>query len=123
MGELEKACFDDAWPLLAPSEALWAWEALAFARWNIIRLAQEAELLRIAVLLERRGRGWAQKLLKESCEALVHQGIQRIFLEVRVSNLPAIGLYEAMGWKRYGVRSAYYRNGEDALLFQGFLNP
>ena len=40
-----------------------------------------------------------------------------ITLEVRVSNIPAINLYEKFGFKSLGVRKGYYQNNnEDALI-------
>ncbi len=40
-----------------------------------------------------------------------------ITLEVRVSNLPAIKLYEKYGFKSLGTRKGYYQdNNEDALI-------
>lgn len=47
------------------------------------------------------------------------QDIESIFLEVRVSNEPAIGLYETLGFKRVGERKAYYSSPiEDAIVMQ-----
>ena len=46
-------------------------------------------------------------------------GSKKIFLEVRVSNEPAIGLYIKSGFKRVSVRKNYYRlpfGREDALV-------
>ena len=37
-------------------------------------------------------------------------------LEVRRSNLPAIALYQELGFHQVAVRRRYYENGEDALL-------
>ena len=37
-------------------------------------------------------------------------------LEVRVSNVPAIGLYEKCGFKKAAIRRQYYQDGEDAFL-------
>jgi len=45
------------------------------------------------------------------------QGIQALTLEVRVSNTPAISLYEGKGFKVEGRRRKYYSdNNEDALI-------
>ena len=37
-------------------------------------------------------------------------------LEVRVSNVKAIALYQKFGFKNVAVRKRYYSNGEDAYL-------
>ena len=43
--------------------------------------------------------------------------IKYITLEVRVSNIPAIKLYEKYGFKSLGTRKGYYQdNNEDALI-------
>ena len=39
-----------------------------------------------------------------------------VTLEVRVSNNPAIKLYEKYGFKEEGVRKGYYSDGEDAII-------
>ena len=45
------------------------------------------------------------------------RGITPLQLEVRVSNQPAIALYQAFGFVRQGVRPNYYQDPrEDALL-------
>ena len=44
------------------------------------------------------------------------RGSERVFLEVRASNTPAITLYEQSGFERVGVTKAYFRNPrEDAV--------
>ena len=46
-------------------------------------------------------------------------GCKKIFLEVRVSNSPAIELYNKTGFKRVSIRKNYYRlpdGREDALV-------
>ena len=42
--------------------------------------------------------------------------IKELELEVRAWNDPAICLYESLGFKRTGIRTAYYQDGEDAVL-------
>jgi ribosomal protein S18 acetylase RimI-like enzyme len=50
----------------------------------------------------------------------IQKNFQKIFLEVRAGNEPAIALYERMGYQRVGIRKAYYPihegQREDALV-------
>lgn len=87
-------------------------------------IADEAELLLIAVRARFRRRGIARALLNETtCQAL-GQGIRSFHLEVRQGN-PAIDLYRGVGFEQVGARLAYYRgrNGRvfDALTFKRHL--
>lgn len=114
---LEREAFGEAWGPLDDLEQLWALEGLGYARWQVIAAAREAELLRIAVCPEARGKGHGRRLLAESSEALKALGVSELHLEVRVSNQGARSLYEAEGWVLAGLRKAYYRDGEDAALY------
>ena len=66
---------------------------------------------------ERRRQGIAERLL---CELFDRTGIddrRGYTLEVRVSNVDAIALYEKLGFRSHGVRRGYYTdNREDALI-------
>ena len=114
---LDAAVFGDAWTDPAPQEAVWMIEGAAFARWSVLRLAREAELLRVAVDPARRGEGLAKALLAAAEAELAPLGIRDLHLEVRVSNAAARALYEACGWRASGLRKGYYRDGEDAALY------
>lgn len=49
--------------------------------------------------------------------ARAHQkGAQRIFLEVRSRNDPAIGLYQKQGFRTIGTRKNYYQYPQDDAL-------
>jgi len=74
-------------------------------------------LISIAVLEEYRGRGIGKALLAETIRALRdHYRVESVYLEVRVSNERAIGLYKKFGF-RVGRRIPYYyRDGEDAYV-------
>ena len=79
------------------------------------RYAQVWHLMTVAVAPERRRAGVARGLIRQ----LVEEGGGRLpfTLEVRVSNRPAIAMYEQLGFRSAGVRPRYYRdNGEDALI-------
>ena len=42
--------------------------------------------------------------------------MEKIFLEVRESNAPAIFLYEKKGFTQCGIRKGFYRNPVEAAL-------
>lgn len=115
---LDRTAFGAAWEAPAGNEVLWLLPEVAFARWTRIPAAGEAELLRMAVDPAHRGQGWGRTLLEACQRELEAAGLTHLFLEVRVSNAAAIRLYGACGWRRCGLRPAYYPDGEDAALFQ-----
>ncbi|NOZ64716.1 MAG: ribosomal protein S18-alanine N-acetyltransferase [Caldiserica bacterium] len=78
-------------------------------------------IVSLAVTPKRRQEGVATALL-ESVEEECRDKAQRIELQVRVSNRPAIALYEKMGFEKADLIPRYYRDGEDAYLFYKRLN-
>ena len=80
-------------------------------------VAAEAELLNIVISKDSRRQGLGRRLMAAWTEQVVREQVERIFLEVRVSNLAAIALYEEFGFERVGRRPKYYRPDlEDALV-------
>ena len=56
-------------------------------------------------------------MLVEIFEVCYKEMVKYVTLEVRVSNTPAIGLYEKYSFKSLGTRKGYYQNNnEDALI-------
>jgi ribosomal-protein-alanine N-acetyltransferase len=79
--------------------------------------ADEMEVLRIAAAVEFRRRGLARRLLRNALAEARAAGIRAAFLEVHAGNLPAVCLYEGLGFVPVGRRAGYYgANGEDALI-------
>jgi [ribosomal protein S18]-alanine N-acetyltransferase len=76
--------------------------------------AGEAEILSIGVVPDARGRGAGWALLAAAVDRLRLRGISDLFLEVDESNLPALALYRAFGFRERGRRQSYYRSGEGA---------
>jgi ribosomal-protein-alanine N-acetyltransferase len=80
----------------------------------------EAELLDIGIAVSRQRQGWGGKLLQAMLAQAQTLGKQRVVLEVRASNVPALGLYRSIGFIEIGLRRAYYpvenSNREDAIL-------
>jgi ribosomal-protein-alanine N-acetyltransferase len=72
-------------------------------------------LMNVAVAPEWRRGGVASRLISQLVEE--GGGSLPFTLEVRVSNRPAIAMYERLGFRSAGVRPRYYQdNGEDALI-------
>ncbi|MFY0692344.1 MAG: GNAT family N-acetyltransferase [Paracoccaceae bacterium] len=71
-------------------------------------IADEAELLTLAVDPGHRRHGTGQALLGEFLETCAARGAVTAFLEVAADNLPAIALYHAAGFQEAGSRKAYY---------------
>ena len=79
------------------------------------RYADAWHLMNIAVDPAARRRGIATALLTELLERAGREG--QYTLEVRLSNQPAIALYERFGFQSAGLRRGYYHdNKEDALI-------
>ena len=73
----------------------------------------EAEVLQIAVKRAFQGQGLAQQLLAQLPDQ------KDIFLEVRVSNQPAQGLYKKMHFEEIARRKNYYHDPiEDAVIMK-----
>lgn len=129
---LERRCFPNPWvaegfeaEMEGPAsfaEVVMEGEALAgYATYRVI--VDEAHLLNIAISPELRGRGLGKRLLRHILRVCVNEGAEWMFLEVRPSNVEALGLYRAHGFHQLGVRERYYANGEDAILMASMLNP
>lgn len=77
----------------------------------------EGEITNVAVAPAARRRGIARALLTELKQRLTNRNVDRIVLEVRVSNEPAIRLYEQMGFAVLGTRKNFYEKPtEDAYI-------
>jgi [ribosomal protein S18]-alanine N-acetyltransferase len=74
-------------------------------------------VMNVAVAPEQRRSGVASALLDHLLEVTREDAQRGYTLEVRVSNLGAIRLYERFGFAARGVRRGYYTdNREDALI-------
>jgi ribosomal-protein-alanine N-acetyltransferase len=84
-----------------------------------LAVADQAEILNLAVVVSARRHGLGGALLDAAIEAVSGRGAREIFLDVRESNKPARGLYESRGFTALGRRGRYYRNPvEDALVLR-----
>lgn len=80
----------------------------------------EAHILNICLDRAYTGQGLGEKFLSELMVLAKNKGADCVFLEVRVSNISAIKLYEKLGFKQIGERKKYYQcadGREDAIVF------
>jgi len=95
-------------------------EASAIQGFLVARaVAGEWEIENIAVAGPARRRGLGTRLLGEFLNTVSAQGDQRVFLEVRESNLAARRLYEKWAFVENGRRRGYYvAPDEDAITYR-----
>jgi len=74
-------------------------------------VAEEAELLLLAVHPSEQGRGVGRRLLDEFVDQARARGARRIHLEVRDGNR-AIHMYQSAGFTLAGRRRRYYRGND-----------
>ncbi|KYK38174.1 MAG: ribosomal protein S18-alanine N-acetyltransferase [Theionarchaea archaeon] len=79
---------------------------------------REGHIVSLAVLPTWRGKGIASQLVEELYNIFRERGKKRVKLEVRVSNTPAIELYEKLGFEKQKIVKNYYENGEDAVMMK-----
>jgi ribosomal protein S18 acetylase RimI-like enzyme len=56
-------------------------------------------------------------------ESLIAQGVGELWLEVRLENKEAIGLYGGLGFREVSVIPNYYSDGSDALRMRKAFAP
>ena len=87
-----------------------------FSHLKRLGLARKGHVVSVAVEEEHRGKGIGTGLIMASQDEMAKKSATECYLEVRVSNAQAIGLYQKLGFKVTGRLEAYYRDGEGALV-------
>lgn len=79
----------------------------------------ESHVLNVCVSPPYQGLGYGRELMNGLTEIARHREAERMYLEVRPSNQPAIELYRSLGYREIGRRPRYYPASdgrEDALV-------
>jgi len=128
--QIEKMSFKSPWPefhfyheLAAPYSHPYVVEGkFSNGRTKIVGyiflwiFGEEVEIANIAVHPNYRRMKIGTSMLSV-IEDIYRNKAKKFFLEVRVSNTPAIKLYKKMGFKEVGIRKRYYTdNNEDAII-------
>ena len=123
---LERECFAAPWSEQALREELDNPNALFLAAVDGTEtvgylgchlILDEGYIANVAVSPVRRKEGIGSALVGALVEQAEQQGASFLTLEVRVSNQPAIALYQKFGFRPVGTRRGFYdKPKEDALL-------
>lgn len=129
---VHRACFADFWDTTVFSWLLAEPSTVAFAARRDGRvvgvllcrsLADEAEVLTLAVEPKERRQRFALRMLQQGLGELRRRGALRLVLEVAQDNLPALALYAGLGLAPVGRRPGYYLRppgpAVDALILAG----
>ena len=84
----------------------------------VANVLDQAELHNIAIASALQGKGLGRQLLDGMIQQLPAE-VKNLYLEVRVSNIPAIRLYQQTGFVQIAERRDYYKTEfgrEDALI-------
>ena len=128
IAELEKLCFSDPWSENSVASEL----DNPLSYWLVAEdngkiagyvgsqsVLDAADMMNLAVSPDYRQQGVGQALVNELVQHLQQENVIALLLEVRVSNTPAISLYEKLGFVQVGRRPKYYHNPrEDALILR-----
>lgn len=126
VAELERKIFSDAWSERAIQETLDQKQTMILLAYEDKRLIgylilyfvlEDGEIARIAVEDTYRRQGVASKMLRELECLCEENGVNKLLLDVRESNVSACRFYEDQGFVRDGVRKNYYSDPvEDGIL-------
>lgn len=84
---------------------------------GVTNISGEGNINNVVVAEKYRGKGIAQAMLQELLRLGRQMGVCDFTLEVRVSNAPAIHVYEKLGFESAGIRPGFYdKPKEDAMI-------
>ena len=128
IARLEQLCFSDPWPV----ESIQSELDNPLSLWLVAMIDEqvagyvgsqtvlgEADIMNVAVDPQYRNQGIAACLLLQLKSLLKEDSVYCLTLEVRPSNIPAVSLYEKLGYVQVGCRRGYYHHPkEDALILR-----
>ena len=131
LAALHAGSFTEAWSVAALTALLATPGTIAFHLpdgFVLLRaVADEAEILTLAVSPSARRRGRGRALVRAAARHAASLGVTSLFLEVGTENPAALALYDGLGFAKAGRRKAYYAAGSgmgtDALILRLPLSP
>jgi ribosomal-protein-alanine N-acetyltransferase len=79
-------------------------------------IIKKGHVVSVAVLPQYRRKGVGQALISEAMKGMRLYNAKQCFLEVRITNTPAVDLYKKLGFEVTRTIHGYYADGEDAHI-------
>jgi ribosomal-protein-alanine N-acetyltransferase len=79
-------------------------------------IIKKGHVVSVAVLPQYRRKGIGEALITEALKGMRLYNAKQCFLEVRVTNAPAVDLYKKLGFQVTRTVHGYYADGEDAYV-------
>ena len=118
--ELDKQCFDKPYSMETYKNMMdnHIFFVLSNNKINLgfiifLVIDENVELIKIGIIKKYRQKGFASYFLTEVIKTI---NFKKIFLEVSTNNIPAIKLYQKLGFYQINTRKSYYENGSDAIV-------
>ncbi|MDI6690990.1 MAG: ribosomal protein S18-alanine N-acetyltransferase [Candidatus Bathyarchaeota archaeon] len=89
---------------------------LGLSNFGFSGLLKKGHIVSVAVLHQHRRKGIGKALVIQALEKMRLYNAKQCFLEVRVTNTPAIELYKELGFEITRTIHGYYSDGEDAYI-------
>jgi ribosomal-protein-alanine N-acetyltransferase len=89
---------------------------LGLSNFGFSGLLKKGHIVSVAVLHPHRRKGIGKALVAQALENMRIYNAKQCFLEVRVTNTPAIELYKKLGFEITRTIHGYYSDGEDAYV-------
>ena len=89
---------------------------LGLSNFGFSGVIKKGHIVSVAVLPQYRRKGIGQALITEAMEGMRLHNAKQCFLEVRITNTPAIDLYKKLGFEVTRTIHGYYADGEDAYV-------
>lgn len=128
IAQMEKQCFSDPWSensIAAEVDNPLSYWLVAVENDRVVgyvgsqSVLDAADMMNLAVSPDYRRQGIGEALVNALADYLRQNNVIALLLEVRVSNEPAIALYQKLGFVQVGRRHRYYHNPrEDALILR-----
>lgn len=125
LADAERICFAEPWSLAALRDffsysyngallAVREKTLLGYVTYTVI--GDEVQIANVAVLPRYRRIGVARGLLRALTELAADRELDKLTLEVRASNAPALALYADSGFVQVGSRRGFYRHPPEAAI-------
>lgn len=87
-----------------------------FSSFSKFGISKKGHIVSIAMLEKYRRKGVGSALIKEARKNMQLYKAKECYLEVRVSNIPAVEMYKKLGFDIVRTTQGYYADGENAFV-------